>query len=309
MAEQIRPVVCILAYNEEARIAHTIDSIVEGNRDTRPIVRVYANGCTDRTHEIVRNIANVNRDVELIELEKPSKPNAWNKAFHDNENEVLLFADADVTPGQGAVRAILDAFDQNPEVELACCESWPELKGMSLEQKLTGLMQIPLKQDFLIGHFYGIRRQAFVRYFAELGTAGLPEGIAGDDAFIDHLVPRKRFRLVDVKVKYQPPTLDDYYRYLARIRWQNEQIKHFAQTKGWPDRSKAENGRLTSLAEKLITDRPLRRTATGVLTTTIRLAFKGGNKNKIEAAYVGLGPVGDHGASVLSQATRSQSVK
>lgn len=309
MVENKRPVVCILAYNEEANIAQTIESILHGNRDTRPIVRVYANGCTDRTHDIVRNLSKTSRDIELIELEKPSKPNAWNKAFHDNRNEILLFADADVTPEQGAVKALLDAFEKNPELELACCESWPEFKGLSLEQKITGFMQIPLNQDFLIGHFYGIRRQTFDRYFAELGTTGLPEGIAGDDAFIDQLVPRDRFKLVDVRVKYQPPTLTDYYRYLARIRWQNEQISHFARTKSWAKRSKAKNGRITSLTEKLKTNRPAHRIATGVLTTAIRITFKAWNKNRIAVAYDELGTVGDNGASVLSQATRSVSVK
>ena len=309
MDKRQRPVVCILAYNEEARIADAIMRILKGNRDSRPLVRVYANGCTDRTHEIVGKIAASNPDVELIEIAKASKPNAWNRAFRENDNDILIFADADVMPGGGAVSAILSAFDANPKAEIACCESWPEFRGASLEQKLTGLMQIPVNQDFLIGHFYGIRRAAFEHYFAELGLTGLPEGIAGDDAFIDQLVPRDRFLLVDKKVKYQPPTFEDYYRYLGRIRWQNEQISLFNARQRRPDNAKAATGRLTSLQDKLKTSRHPTRLIIGAATTTLRLIFKALNKRKIKAAYRQIGPVKMDGAWVLSQATRSSSVK
>jgi len=309
MDKRQRPVVCILAYNEEARIADAITRILEGNRDSRPLVRVYANGCTDRTHEIVGKIAASNPDVELIEIARASKPNAWNQAFQENDNDILIFADADVMPGAGAVSAILSAFNANPKVELACCESWPEFHGVSLEQKLTGLMQIPVNQDFLIGHFYGIRRAAFETYFAELGLSGLPEGIAGDDAFIDQLVPRDRFLLVDKKVKYQPPTFEDYFRYLGRIRWQNEQISLFNARQQRSDKAKAPAGRLTSLQEKLKTSRHPKRLVIGAATATLRMLFKTLNRKRIEAAYRNIGPVETDGAWVLSQATRSSSVK
>ena len=309
MDKRQRPVVCILAYNEEARIADAITRILEGNRDSQPLVRVYANGCTDRTHEIVGKIAASNPDVELIEIARASKPNAWNQAFRENDNDILIFADADIMPGAGAVSAILRAFHVNPKAEIACCESWPEFRGASLEQKLTGLMQIPVNQDFLIGHFYGIRRAAFEHYFAELGLTGLPEGIAGDDAFIDQLVPRDRFLLVDKKVKYQPPTFEDYYRYLGRIRWQNEQISQFNARQRRPDNAKAPTGRLTSLKDKLKTSRHPMRLLIGAATTTMRLVFKLLHRKEIEAAYRKIGPVQTDGAWVLSEATRSKSVK
>ena len=309
MDKHQRPIVCILAYNEEARIANVITRILEGNRDSRPLVRVYANGCTDRTHEIVGKIAASHPDVELMEIARASKPNAWNRAFRENANDILIFADADVVPEEGAVSAILHAFENNPKAEIACCESWPEFRGASLQQKLTGLMQIPVNQDFLIGHFYGIRRTAFERYFAELGLTGLPEGIAGDDAFIDQLVPRDRFVLVDKKVKYQPPTFEDYFRYLGRIRWQNEQIRQYNERQQRQHNAKAPTGRLTSLQDKLKTSRHPTRLLIGAITTALRLIFKALYKNRIEAAYRQIGPVQTDGAWVLSQATRSSSVK
>ncbi len=309
MVDSQRPVVCILAYNEEASIATVIEQIVTANRDSRPLVRVYANGCTDRTVEIVAEIAARNPDVELVELEKPSKPAAWNRAFADNRGEILIFADADVVPEPGAVARIVEAFQRHPQAEIACCESWPEFSGATFEQRITGLLQIPLKQDFLIGHFYGIRRVAFQHHFERLGTTGLPEGIAGDDAFLDQLVPRNRFVLVDAKVRYRPPSFDDYYRYLGRIRWQNEQIRQYNRLRGIDSRAVAANGRLSGIGDKLKGAKRPSRLLLGLVTTVARLLFKQLKKRRIEAAYERIGPVQADGAWVLSEATRSSSVK
>ena len=309
MADDRRPVVCLLAYNEEARIAEVIERIVSGNRDSRPLIRVYANGCTDRTHEIVEAIARDDPDVELVVLEKPSKPNAWNRAFHDHQGEIVIFADADVLPEPGAVAKIVAAFERHPSAEIACCESWPLLRGVAFEQIVTGLLQIPLRQDFLIGHFYGIRRLAFQRHFEALGSDGLPAGIAGDDAFLDQLVPRDRFVLVDAKVRYEPPSFDDYYRYLGRIRWQNEQIRQYNRQRGLSGRAVSADGRLSGAAEKLGGTRNPLRLMLGVTTTAARLLFKRLKRREIDAAYHRIGPVRSDGAWVLSEATRSSSVK
>ncbi len=309
MPESATPVVCILAHNEAGNIEDTISGIISGNPERQPRVLVYANGCTDDTHEVVNRIARVNPQVQLIVLDRASKPNAWNAAFQDNKDEILIFADADVAVGQAAVKAIHSAFSDQPDAELVCCESWPEYRNTNWEQKLTGFMQIPLKQDFLIGHFYGIRRSAFLRYFQEADLKGLPEGIAGEDAFLDQLVPRERFVLVDVRVKYTPPVFVDYYKYLARIRWQNEQIQQLNARSGRQDKSASPSGRLTSLSEKLRGGPDVSRLGLGLISTMLRVVFKVFNRSKIDMAYRRLGPVQENGAWVLSNATRSDSVK
>jgi glycosyltransferase involved in cell wall biosynthesis len=297
-----------MAHNEETNIAATLRAIVEGNADTRPIIKVYANGCTDRTHDIVEQFSQENPCVELIRITTASKPNAWNRAFLDNDNEILIFADADVTPSTGAVKRIVATFEKNPQAEIACCESWPDYRGSNLQQRFTGFMQIPVRQDFLIGHFYGIRKAAFKDHFKRLDLEGLPMGIAGDDAFIDHLVRRDRFILVDSRVLYQPPVLEDYYKYLGRIRWQNEQIQLFHDKRKDAPAIATENG-LKKLKQKMALENGLPRLLTGSLATTLRLAFKKLKQRKIEKAYRKLGPVSNDGAWVLSEATRSSSVK
>ncbi len=309
MSEVTRPIVCVLAHNEEANIESTVRRIIAGNRDKAPRVRVYANGCTDNTQEVVRRLAQRHPEVELISLARASKPNAWNVAFHDNDEEILIFADADVSPDDGAVASIYHAFDSQPQAEIVCCQSWPDFRNSNWQQKMTGFMQIPVKQDFLIGHFYAIRRNAFLSYFQAAGLRGLPDGIAGDDAFIDQLVPRSRFVLADAKVGYVPPVFTDYYKYLARIRWQNEQIRQFNARNGQADRSTSRSGRLTSLADKLQNNAGFGRLALGLVSTPLRLVFKTLNHGRIESAYRRLGPVQADGAWILSSATRSESVK
>lgn len=309
MTESTAPVVCILAHNEAANIQQTIHGILAGTREIRPRVRVYANGCTDDTHDVVKRVAEKNPEVELIELARASKPNAWNAAFHDNKDEILIFADADVDVGAGAVVAIHSTFKKCADAELVCCESWPDFRNSDWQQKLTGFLQIPIKQDFLIGHFYGIRRSAFMRYFQQQGLTGLPVGIAGDDAFLDQLVPRQRFVLVDVRVTYVPPLFADYFKYVARLRWQNEQIRQLNACIGRPDNVAASSGRLTTLGDKLRNNAGFGRLALGVVSTLLRQLFKTVTRSKIEMAYRRLGPVQEDGAWVLSSATRSDSVK
>lgn len=156
-----------MAYNEEANIVETLNVILEGNRDIEPILKVYANGCTDNTHQLVREMSSHHPSIELIKIEQASKANAWNTAFNENQIEILLFADGDIKPDHGAITKVLQAFDNHSELELVCCESWPDSRGLNWQQKLTGFIQIPLQQDFLIGHFYGIRRSAFVSHFQQ----------------------------------------------------------------------------------------------------------------------------------------------
>lgn len=309
IADILQPVVCIMAHNEEANIAKTLQSILERNSDVEFSIKVYANGCTDNTHQIVGEISTLYPSVELFEIEQASKANAWNIAFKDNRNKVLIFADGDILPDSGAIREIMKAFENRPDIEIACCKSWPESKGLNWEQRLTGFMQIPIKQDFLIGHFYGIRRSAFISHFLQLGIPGLPVGIAGEDAFLENLVSPDRFIRVNSKVIYQPPVFEDYYKFLARMKWQSEQIQFFQNAHIAANRSPADSSLLNKLIRKIVGGGSIFRLMIGGAAAFTRVMFMKIGKTRIEHEYQKLGPVTSDGSWVLSGATRSASVK
>lgn len=95
--------VCVFAHNEEANILGTLSAICDGNDLSRLFpIYVYANGCTDRTVELVEGFAKEHSNVHLRVLPVASKPNAWNMAFSEQKSDIIIFSDGDVVPEKGA---------------------------------------------------------------------------------------------------------------------------------------------------------------------------------------------------------------
>ncbi len=301
--------VCILAYNEQKHIGDTIHAILAGNGDLNVDVIVYANGCTDKTADVVRGLCKTIPNLRLRELAKASKPNAWNTAITENTNPVLFFSDGDVRPEPGSVAALRKYFDEHPEISLVCSKVWPAMHGLKFEQRLTGFLQIPFSQDYHTGGFYAVRRSHLMDQLKKKGLEGIPEGVVGEDEFLEALMPQNAFLVAREKVFYKPPTFADYWKWLARIRWQEEQLvqvygdlltNQAPSSRGFP------GGRLAS---KLVSGQnPIRMllglTATG-LRTVVKLVFKA----RIDRCYRDLGPVRREGQNILSQVTRSGSAK
>lgn len=299
--------VCVLAYNEQNHIARTIHAIFAGNDGLDFDVVVYANGCTDRTAEIVETLSATIPNLRLRELARPSKPNAWNTAFVENQNPVLFFSDGDIAPEPGCVARLYQCLTENPTVSIVCPELRPQPTGLPLDKRLTGFLQIPFAQDFLNGAFYAVRRDVIERALKERELDGIPSGIVGEDAFVQTLVPRTAFRVVDQRVFYEPPALSDYWKYLARIRWQNEQLAYYQADFGDPVRRKSSI--LQRLRQKLSATRRLTRLIEGTISTATRWVVTVVNRRRIDEQYRKLGPVRREGQEILGRSTRSISTK
>ena len=170
-------------------------------------------------------------------------------------------------------------------------------------------MQIPLIQDFLKGGFYGIRRSAFVVHFQRVGLQGLPEGVVGDDAYLDNLVPRNRFACINSKVTFKPPNLIDYCRYRARLKWQDEQMQLYFRAKKVDKNTLIHNSLLQKIKRKIYGSKNLFRFMLGGAAATTRVIFITLAKYKIENEYKKLGVVTTEGSHILSDATRLTSTK
>lgn len=113
-----RPFTCaigIIAWNEEAAIAATLETIFAQTllaelaaRNLRCEITCVANGCTDRTAAVVREIferqarehpCKDSFSARVVEVQKRGKANSWNLFVHElsaREAQVLILADADI---------------------------------------------------------------------------------------------------------------------------------------------------------------------------------------------------------------------
>ena len=301
--------VCVLAYNEQKHIQDTIHAILAGNGDMSFDVIVYANGCTDKTADVVRGLCETTPNLRLRELAKASKPNAWNTAFAENTNPILFFSDGDVRPEPGSVAALRRYFDEHREVSLVCSQVWPDAHGSTFGQHLTGFLQIPLSQDFHAGGFYAVRRSHLMARLEEKGLEGIPEGVVGEDEFLEALMPQNAFLVAREKVFYEPPTFADYWKWLARIRWQEEQlVQVYGDLLADPTRS-SRGSRGGGVASKLASGQGPFRMLIGLTAAGLRTVVKAACKGRIDRCYRNLGPVRREGRNILSRATRSESAK
>jgi len=108
----------IMAYNEEANIAHALHSILRQELTAKRIseVIVVASGCEDRTSAIVADIASREPRVHLIEqARREGKASAINLFISAAQCPVLVMVSADVMVEDGAFDALLRHFE-NPAV-------------------------------------------------------------------------------------------------------------------------------------------------------------------------------------------------
>jgi poly-beta-1,6-N-acetyl-D-glucosamine synthase len=104
----------VMAYNEEANIAHALDSILKQEVTGKQIteVIVVASGCQDRTVPIVVDIATREPRVRLIEQQRrEGKASAINLFIEAAKCPVLVMVSADLMVGDGAFDILLRHFE------------------------------------------------------------------------------------------------------------------------------------------------------------------------------------------------------
>ncbi len=115
-----RIVALVPACNEEALIAHTLDSLLTQSRRLDRIV-VIANNCTDRTAEIAREYAERHDAIEVMEIveNRGKKAGALNQALSrldPDQWDFVLQMDADTLLDRRLVEEGLGEFRRDPEL-------------------------------------------------------------------------------------------------------------------------------------------------------------------------------------------------
>lgn len=177
--------VMVLAHNEERHIDRCLDSIFAANPEAPLQVYVMANGCTDRTEDIVRQQAARDPRVHLVSIKLGDKCNAWNVFIHETVpaacrgNDIYFFMDGDaqVTSGSFSAMERLLRQDQNANAVGA-----PPASGRNMAHDREEL----LRDRGLVANLYALRG-SFVDRCRDIGVR-LPLKLEGDDGLIGALV-------------------------------------------------------------------------------------------------------------------------
>jgi biofilm PGA synthesis N-glycosyltransferase PgaC len=262
----------VCAYNEERRIKTLLGDILDqkglpqGSR-----VIVVASGCTDNTVSIVRNIANSNPRVELIEEEsRTGKTNAINLILEKRPVEFLVLVSADIRLPKDSIGEILGAISdegvavvgglpvvensENGAVAKSAAIIWRVMRQTMTELGSSG--ELP----FVMGELYCFRASLVER---------IPSQVVNDDAYVATLARTKGFKVVHAAkanfVLKVPSSIPDYVAQRRRVTYGHLLIKaqmgRFANMEG------------IALDHTLILARAMIREAASHPTSVIRVAF------------------------------------
>jgi len=176
----------ICAHNEEANIEQVIYKVLEQIKTLGDYeVVVVASGCTDRTVEIVKNVAEKETGISLIvEKERNGKASALNLLFQNLHGEVYVQVDADAIPAPGAIDILLERLEDS---RVGAASALPILtNSRSAAAKvnkalwsLHNITQLVLNREGRTGHLSG---QLFAIRRSLCYT--IPNNVVNDDAFL-----------------------------------------------------------------------------------------------------------------------------
>jgi glycosyltransferase involved in cell wall biosynthesis len=177
--------VMVLAHNEERHIEACLDSLLRGEAGQPLEIYVMANGCTDRTEELVLRYAQTRPEVRLVSIALGDKCNAWNVFIHETiarhcpGRSIYFFADGDARSVAGSLRSMNAALQADPYANAA---SAPPACGRNMAHDRKELIE----QHGLVANLYALRG-SFVERLIALHVR-LPLNLEGDDGLLGALV-------------------------------------------------------------------------------------------------------------------------
>lgn len=170
------------AYNEEATIGRTLQSILDNIDERLQHLTVVANGCKDGTvSEAKKALAQASLPCTLVEIELGDKCNAWNTYLYNflPDTDVHFFVDSDVTFSSNAFPRLFDALLASPDKQAV---TGLPLSGRNKKQ----YEELAMRYSCLFGNLYGLKHD-FAKRLVKQGIR-LPIGLNWIDAQITKLV-------------------------------------------------------------------------------------------------------------------------
>jgi glycosyltransferase involved in cell wall biosynthesis len=177
--------VMVLAHNEDRHIANCLDSIFKADPGCRFEVFVMANGCTDRTEEVVCEYGRSRPEVHLVSIALGDKCNAWNVFIHETVpaccpgRDIYFFMDGDATAAPGSFSAMARALKDHPRAHAASAVPRSGRNAARDAQEI-------LDDHGLVANLYSLRG-AFVERL-RAAAVRIPLRLEGDDGLIGALV-------------------------------------------------------------------------------------------------------------------------
>lgn len=207
----------VMAYNEEANIANTLQAILNQKTTNCFIDEVFiiASGCTDRTEAIVLEICQQHPKVKLIsQKHREGKASAINLFLSHVTTNIMVIVGADTIPAPHAIQRLVEPF-ADPEVGMTGGRPVPlndrdTFMGFSVHMLWELHHQIAL-QSPKMGELTAFRR-IFHR---------IPVRSAVDEACMEPLISGQGYQLryVAEAVVYNrgPKTVEDFLKQRRRI--------------------------------------------------------------------------------------------
>jgi len=196
-----------MAWNEENSIRATLESLFRqtvfeklGTRHRRCEIICIANGCTDRTVEVAREM--FNRLVQdhphgdfisarVVEIEEPGRSNAWNRFVHDlsaPEAKFICLMDADILFRE---RSTLISLVETLEVDVhAWVSAGRHYKDIYFKEHKTWRDRISLATSAMTGTIAGgFSGQLYCLRASVVRNIRLPRDLAAnDDGFLKAVI-------------------------------------------------------------------------------------------------------------------------
>lgn len=214
----MRVAVGILAYNEEANIASSIEAVrtQSGPHLAGSRIWVVASGCTDGTVPAARRAAKDDPRVEVVaESRREGKAAAIGTLIRSAEShDVIVLANGDTRPEPGAIEALVAPFD-DPSVGMTGGRPCPVNDRSTAMGRVVHLL-------WDLHHRVALRTPKLGEMVAFRPVFGeMPRNTAVDEASIEALIRRMGLRLVYVpgaRVRMKgPTTVADYLAQRRRI--------------------------------------------------------------------------------------------
>ena len=250
--------VAIMAHNEEKVIQKAIESVLSQSIPVGYSVKVVvvANGCSDRTGEIVKHLEKQNPNrVVLVSIKEKGKTRAINEGIRfldqiSNANlsiPYVIFLDADCAfVGKEALVDFVKQFEQNPQLCAVAANCLPDvffnsMKGIVPEiyRAIYSLGRY-MKINSISGMCYGIR-------FDILKKIDFPDFQFAEDMYVSSRLNGRFIKNSNIKIVFKTPSnlrselnkktrqkisTRRYYEYYSYLKKKGVRVKLFEKSLG-----------------------------------------------------------------------------
>lgn len=170
------------AYNEERTIKKTLLSLLQNTDGNLKHIAVIANGCTDLTYDIAKNVLEQQTkcSFQVVNLDIGDKCNAWNNYVYHHlpECAVHFFVDSDVAFTDKAFGKLYQKLQGSEQLAIT---GLPQT-GRNIAQ----YTELATRYSCMFGNLYGLKHEFLVRLMHK--KIRLPAGLSWIDSQLTKLI-------------------------------------------------------------------------------------------------------------------------